>query len=272
MSNKRCVICKKPWEVVELYEGIYDNQMIMVCEECANEEKIPRLRKPSQDQLQLADKRYSVRERMENMSGINRYRTNVDKEQQNAQTTISRLKMPEPKQKHEQVTDNYYWNLNMARRRKKMTINQLSVKTGIPIEIIEAIEKGKIPKDFEQIFVRLEDFFQIKLLKHHKSKIHYVLPEDEEEEILNEVKQKMETTRVVDEDDDFEEFDQRQKNKKLKEISEGDLDMSDRKQLDEITLDDLVELKRQKEKKQQQAKLRQQTEELLGDDLDIEFE
>jgi ribosome-binding protein aMBF1 (putative translation factor) len=272
MSSKRCVICKKPWEVIELYEGIYDNEMIMVCEECANEEKIPRLRKPSQDQLQLADKRYSVRERMENMSGINRYRTHVDKDQQNAQSTISRLKMPEPKQKHEQIVDNYYWNLNMARRRKKMTINQVSVRTQIPIEIIEAIEKGKIPKDFEQIFVRLEDFFGIKLLKHHKSKVHYILPEDEEEEILDEVKQKMETTRVIDEDTEFEELDKRQKQTKLKEISEGDLNISDRKQLDEITLNDLVELKRQKEKKQQRQQLRQQTEDLLGDDLDIDFE
>ena len=272
MPNKRCVICKKPWEITELYEGIYDNQMIMVCEECANEEKIPRLRKPSQDQLKLADKRYSVRERMENMSGMNKYRTGLGKDQQVVQKNLSKLRTPEPKQKHEQVVDNYYWALNIARRRKKMTINQLSVKTQIPIEIIEAIEKGKIPKDFEQIFVKLEDFFRIKLLKHHKSRVHYILPEDEEKEILNEVKQKMETTRIIDEDTEFKELDERQKQSKLREITEGELNISNRKELDEITLNDLVELKRQKEKKEKQEKLRKQTEELLGDDLEIEFE
>lgn len=268
MLGKRCIICKKPWEIIELYEGIYDNEMIMVCEECANEEKIPILRKPSPDQLNQAEKRYSVRERMEKMSGMHRHRTGLSKDQQIVQQNINRLKMPEPKQTHEDVVNNYYWELNMARRRKKMTLNQVAIKTNVPLEALEAIEKGKIPKGFEQIFVRLEDFFGIKLLKHHKKRINYIIPIEEEEEILSEVRRKMET-RVVDEDPEFEELDKRQKETKLSELDDGELDFSDKEKLDEITLSDLVELKKQKEQKEKREKLRQQTEEFIGDDIDI---
>lgn len=272
MPNKRCVICKKPWEIIDLYEGIYDNQMVMVCEECASEEKIPRLRKPSPEQLQLADKRYSVRERMEKMSGMSKHRTEVGKDQQVLQKNLTKLRMPDPKQQHDDVLDNYYWTLNMARRRLKMTINQVARQTQVPVEVLKAIEKGKIPDGFEQTFIILESFFEIKLLKHHKQKVHYVRPADEEADIIEQVRQKMDTTRVIDEDPEYSEIDQRQKEAKLKEIEEGEMNFSNTEKLSNITLNDLVELKRQKEKKKKQQKLRQQTEDLLGDDLEIEFE
>ena len=270
MTGKRCVICKKPWDIIDLYEGIYDNEMVMVCEECATEEKIPMLRKPSTEQLKQADKRYSVRERMEKMSGMHKLRSSVSTEQRTVQNNLNKLRMPDPKQTHEEVLDNYYWTLNMARRRKKMTISQVATQTSIPVEVIEVIEKGKIPTDFEQIFVRLEDYFGIKLLKHHKSKIHFKT-RDDEANILEEVEMRM-NTQTVDNEEDFEELDKLQKRAKLRELEAGELDLSRQEKIDDITLNDLVELKKEKEKKENKQKLRQQTEDLLGDDIDIEFE
>jgi len=272
MPNKRCVICKKPSEIIELYKGLFNNEMVMVCIECANEEKIPRFTQPSPEQLQLADKRYSVRERMEEMSGMNKYRTEVGRDQQIVKRNLNKLRMPDPKQQHEDILDNYYWTLNMARRRRKMTINQVSVQTRIPIEIIEAVEKGKIPAEFEKIFLTLEAFFRIKLLKHHKTKVHFSLSPNEEEELLEEVKERMETTRVIDSDQEYTDLDKLQKESKLREIEKGEMNFVNTEKLKDITVNDLVELKKQKEKKEQQQKLRQQTEELLGDDIEIEFE
>jgi ribosome-binding protein aMBF1 (putative translation factor) len=271
MSAKRCVICKKPHEIVELYEGLFDNEMVMVCESCALEEKIPILRKPSGDQLKEVDKRYSVRERMERMSGMHKARTELSREQQIVQNNINRLKMPEPKENHPDVIDNYYWEINMARRRKKLTLNQLSLKSKIPLEILEALEKGKLPKDFEQVFVILEDFFGITLLKHHKTRINYIIPEVEKEKILNDVRKKIET-KMIDEDLEFEELDKRQKQSKIKEIQEGNFDFSNPEKINNITLKDLVDLKKEKEEKERLKKLRTQTEELLGEDLNIDFE
>jgi ribosome-binding protein aMBF1 (putative translation factor) len=271
MLSKRCKICKKPGDIIELFEGIYDNEMIMVCESCSEEEKIPILKKPSPNQLNLVDKRYSVRERMERMSGLADRRTQLSKDQLIVQNNINRLKSIPAKQTHDDVVENYYWELRMARRRKKMTLSQVSKHTNIPVEAIDAIEKGKIPRGFESMFATLEEFFNIKLLRHHKKKINFIVPQVDEERILDEVRKKMET-RVIDEDAEYEDTDKFQKKQKLKEISDGEFNFSDTKNIDDITLSDLAELKKEKERKEKRKQLQQQTDDLLGDDIEIEWE
>jgi len=271
MLSKRCKICKKSSDIIQLHEGIFDNEMIMVCEECAEEEKIPILKKPRLDKLEDVDRRYTVRERMERMTGMDKRRAALSSDQLTVQHNLNRLRMPPTKMQHEDVVENYYWELRMARRRKKMTLNQVSRATGIPMEALDAIEKGKIPREFPQMFATLEDYFGIQLLKYHRKKINFVMPKVNEDRILNEVRRKMETMEV-DEDSEFLELDRREKEKKLKEIDEGDFDFSDSRKVSNITLNDLVELKREKEKKERIARMRKQTEDLLGDDLEIEWD
>jgi len=60
----RCTICKKTSEEIKLYSGIKESEMIMICEDCAESEGVPIIKKPSELQLDKADERYSVRERM----------------------------------------------------------------------------------------------------------------------------------------------------------------------------------------------------------------
>jgi ribosome-binding protein aMBF1 (putative translation factor) len=141
MIEKKCVLCGITERETTLYEGIYDREMIFVCQNCAREERIPVIKKPSIEQLKDANKFYSVRERMEKMSGMRRIRTNIGEDQQIVLRNLIKLRMPEPKQKHEDVEDNYYWEINMARRRRKMTTNQLAKETGISLEIIEKSRK-----------------------------------------------------------------------------------------------------------------------------------
>ncbi len=114
----RCIVCKKGCQEVELYNGILEDGMVMVCSVCADEEKIPIIKKPSESQLDKADIRYSVRERMERMSGM-RETTEISKEQTALQGNLAKLRAPPKKEQHADVLDNYYWTLNIARRRKK---------------------------------------------------------------------------------------------------------------------------------------------------------
>ncbi len=270
--SKRCAICKTPWDQTELFEGVYDNEMIMVCKDCAREESVPILRKPTKEQLSQADKRYSVRERMERMSGMHQTNTQLSKEQKVVQRNLGKLKMPEPKQTHPDVLDNFYWTLNMARRRKKMTINQLSNQTGVSVLLIDAIEKGKIPTDFEQIFTNLESYFGIKLLKHHKSQINYVINSEEENELIEEVKNKISHAKTFDEETELEDVDRlrRQRGKKLKDIQDGNLDFSKRENLNTITLNDLVDMKKKREQRKIRQNIQEKTEDLFGEDLELE--
>jgi len=259
----RCAICKKEGEIVPLFEGIYNAEMIRICEPCAEREGIPMLKKPSVKQLEKAEERYTVRERMEAMSGI-RDKTEIGEEQLKIQGQIAKLKMPEKKQRHEEVVDNYYWNVNIARRRKKLSVGQLSREIDIPEKTIAEIEKGKIPKDFEEIFLKLERFLGVKLLKNHKPQVTFKKPEAEED-ILAKVKYRMENPgeeEQKEEEDVLEESD----------TEEVDIDLSRREDFENVTLNDLISRKKRKEIKEKQKKKRIQTDAMVGDDLELDID
>ncbi len=269
--SKRCAICKTPWDQTNLFEGVYENEMIMVCADCAREENIPIIRKPTSEQLEKAEIRYSVRERMERLSGMNKPKR-LNREQKIVQSNLGKLKMPEPKQKNDSVLDNYYWTLNMARRRKKMTINQVSQQTGISSVVINSIERGQIPIDFQEVFFKLETYFRIKLLKFHKSKVNYVLNSEEENDLIEEVKTNISKAEIFDEEKELEDVDKLRKERaeKLKKLKNGKLDFSKRKSLNSLTLNDLVDMKKNREKEKVRQRIQEQTEDLFGEDLELD--
>lgn len=261
MIERKCALCGITEKDTVLYEGIYDREMIFVCQDCAREERVPVIKKPSLEQLKDADKFYSVRERMEKMSGMKKMRTNIGEDQQVVLRNLTKLRMPEPKQKHEDIEDNYYWEINMARRRKKMTTNQLARETGISLEVIENLEKGKIPTEFREILSKLEEYFNIKLLKHHDQKVNFVIKENETK-VLEDVKQKIK--------EDREEVFRRKKKKILRKIENSEIDFSKQENLENITLNDLIEIKRKKDREEQKKKYESQRKELFGEDLELE--
>ena len=260
----RCIICKKTSDEIELFKGIKTDGMVMVCSGCAEKEGIPIIKKPSESQLDKADKRYTVRERMERISGA-RDASEISEDQTITQGNLAKLKMPEPKQHHEDILDNYYWTLNLARRRRKMTITQLAEKMQESPETIQEIEKGKLPENFETLFIKLEAFLAIKLLKNQKRKINFTRTVDEQEEILENVRKKMGGSENIS--DDLEE------GLEFKEkLSKGEIDFSKREELSDVTLDDLIDRKKKKEKDAIIKKVKSEEEAMLGDDLDMELD
>lgn len=254
-----CTICKKTQEETSLYSGIQATKMVNVCEECAEDQKIPIIRKPSHSQLARADKTYSVRERLDRMSGRHD-ETDISHEQVATQRNLAKLKMPRPKQSHPDTLDNYYWTLNMARRRAKMTTSQLSKKIQTEPHIIQEIEKGILPKEFKEIFLKLEALLGINLLKVRPQEISFTRKNrDKEGEILKAVEEKMKNPE--DELEDLEEIEEAEEKIDLAEVK-----LSRRKDLENVTLSDLVDRKRAREKYKQKMK----QDEMMGDDIDVE--
>ncbi|MFH0808203.1 MAG: hypothetical protein V1888_01135 [archaeon] len=267
-----CTICKKTSEETTLYPGILASGMVNVCEECAEDQKIPIIKKPSESQLTRADKTYSVRERLDRMSG-RRDTTEISRDQTQTQRNLSRLKMPKPKQNHPEVLENYYWTLNMARRRVKMTTTQLANKINTTTYVIQEIEKGIIPQDFKTIFLKLEALLGIKLLKVHEPEISFTRKNKErEQEILAAVSQKMKSPKSeLEENEKIMKVQEKIEASELRNLRsaerrEEEIKLSKRKDLHNVTLNDLVDRKRAREKYQQQVKQN----EMMGDDLDLD--
>jgi len=266
----RCAVCKREQDEVKLFEGILKAEMIRICEDCSESEGVPLIRKPSENQLKKADERYSVRERMERISGV-RDSTEISEDQIVTQGNLARLRVPPKKQQNENVLDNYYWTLNIERRRKKLSINQLANLIKIDVKILQSIERGKIPENFEEIFLQLESFLGIKLLKNHPQQVSFTRTVDEEREILKSVSGKMNGEDTSDTDILLEELDLEQEETREK-ISKGEMDFSRRENIENVTLNDLVEMKKEREKNHIKTKRRIQTDAILGDDLDIDVE
>jgi len=263
----RCAICKQTSDEVKLFEGILKTEMVNICKECAESEGVPIIQKPSESQLNKADERYTVRERMEVMSGM-RDTTEISQDQTITQGNLAKLRIPPKKQTHEDVLDNYFWTLNIARRRKKLTTNQLANQTQIDIKTIQAIEKGKIPEDFETIFAKLELYLDIKLLKNHKQQTSFTRTKDEEQEILKKVQEKMGLPNLDEPKNNKKDIEH--KKEQLEKLSKGEIDFSKREDLSTVTLNDLVEMKKQREQKESKRKSKAQEETMLGDDLELE--
>jgi ribosome-binding protein aMBF1 (putative translation factor) len=257
-----CTICKKTSEETTLYPGIQETEMINVCEECAEDQNIPIIKKPSDSQLSQADISYSVRERLDRMSGRHET-TEISKDQTITQGNLSKLKMPKPKQYHPDILDNYYWTLNITRRRVKMTTSQLAKKIDTTPESIQQIEKGILPENFKEIFLKIEALLGIKLLKDHETQVNFTRKNrDEEKEILQSVAEKIRNPeKELEKDETMEEMEEIHK-----KIEQEEIKLSRKKDIKNVTLNDLVDRKRAREK----YKMKVKQDEMMGDDIDIE--
>ena len=262
MVNARvCSICTKSEIETDLYEGIYEGRIVLVCTMCAEEEKIPLIKKPTQEQISGSEGNISVRERMEKLSEKERQEQGkiklhiLSRDQTIANKNLAKLKFPEKRQEPESLIENYYWKIQSARRNKKITISQLSQKTSIPEEIIQNLEKGQLPKNFEAILTLLEEFFDIKLIKRERKEVTH---------INEKTKQPIKIPQLEKSEQTFQKEQQskeqaQKKQKFIEKLEKGKIDFSKREHLQDITLSDLTELQKQKQKQ-----------DMFGDDLDLE--
>lgn len=167
-----------------LFKGLYDNRVVFACESCVNLEGILVIGKPSKEQLEKAEKRESVRQTMERLSGhyLKRPIANIDHDL--SERSLEKIKVVPKAPRVDELIDNYDWEIRMARRRKKMSVKDLAKATGISLENIERIEKGYLPKDFSLMIARIEGILGIRLMRETNSqRVIFNFPKSQEESI-----------------------------------------------------------------------------------------
>lgn len=280
-----CELCKKEEETQDAF---YFGKIIRVCEKCIKSENLTIIKKPTTEQLERADKRFSVRERMMRLSGLDQL-SPISQDHEIAQRNIAKIRIPPKRQNSDLLVYNYNWDIMMARRRKKMTLNQLSDLTKIPVLDLQNFEKGILPKDFERIAKILSSVLNISLLKldikkKEESLVNNPVKEslDPEEEIRvklfkedleinkrnEEFRNKDNAEEVVNQVDKEVEIEREEFRNKL---IEGKFDFSKRDKLRDVTLSDLVEMKKQREKTEKERinKKSEEKQNVLGSDIEI---
>ena len=268
-----CYICQKTSDEARIFRGIYEGEVVDVCEDCVELEKIPVIKRATEEQIKKSEHSASVRERMENLSGITK--GIVSKEHSIALRNLSKIKVPQKEQQPENLVPNYHWEIKIARRRLKMTPTQLSERTCFPQKIIEQIERGQPPKDYEAVMLALEAVLEIRLFRDHPKKLIFHLPDKSPEKKQQQIlEQTMDKIKEKDKELIKAEKQKKiqEKKKVAQEITQGKFDFSRKQNLENLTLNDLVELKRKKDKLKEIEKKEQEHEELFGDDVGIEPE
>jgi ribosome-binding protein aMBF1 (putative translation factor) len=274
-----CEICKRIGIENDAVKVIWEGEVVNSCKTCALREGMPIVKKATQEQVDASNVHYSVRERMERMS--NRKPT-IIREQAITHKNLARLNFPTVRQNHEDLIENYDWTLRTARRRKKLSIAQLALTSGLIPEDIQKLESGQIVNNLEPIATRLENTLGIVLLKKTSklAQARYVkkenemiqgnltmaddkiidLPKTEKKSLLKKLFSRKKKEEVKEDTVELKAEDIVPEKKEIFEkIASGKMDFSKRRNVEQITLKDLAEMKKRKEKG-----------EMFGSELEVE--
>jgi len=180
-----CYLCGISDKETVLYEGIHRLKgVINVCRKCYFKDKIPLVEK-KEINLKKINSKESVRERLLRISHANIEEKKTEKidyhsgdiqlrdivERNLKKDFLEGTKFPED------LIDNFNWVIMRKRRSLKITKNKMAEVIFEPVFLIENLEKGIVPKDYEQLIHKVEGYLGIKIFKNKKLNYQDILTE-----------------------------------------------------------------------------------------------
>ncbi len=239
-----CYRCGVDGSAKRLFDGITDEGIVSVCENCLREEKIPLVKKPTTFQLKEAETHSGVYERLSKISGLNpkEHRAKFSPSHLKKQETLTKKnvslrelidknykeKTKLEKKPRSDLVENFHWVIMRFRRKKKLTHDELARAIGESKAAVEMAEKGVLPEDDHKLVKKLETFLGIKLIKDsarekiQPKKLDFEKADFEELTIsdLKEMKAAQDTKLFVDEIEEEIELN-KEKNEELKKEKKG---------------------------------------------------
>jgi len=159
-----CFRCGRIEEEVRLFDGIYVNESVKVCEKCSLIENIPIIKLPGREQLKIAESKYGVYNRLKSMAGIDN-----EKKQKNVYEELREIEKNPSLEKPEEIplklVDNFNWIIQHERRRRKMSHKQLAREIGESETAVRLLERNNFPENVFPLIRKLEQFLRVRLIK-----------------------------------------------------------------------------------------------------------
>jgi len=190
LSMEQCFRCEKSGREIRIFDAIYNNETVKVCERCSILENIPLIKKPTTSQLRESESSQGIYKRLRRMAGLE---DPVEKQESVLEQIRKLEEHPELEKPEEKkpfnLIDNFHWQVARARRNRGLSHRQLGWALGESETAIKMIEKSELPEDAEKLIKKLEQFFQIKLRERS-------FDETEEEEKKKQEKEKFRLPKV----------------------------------------------------------------------------
>ena len=178
-----CFKCGITSDKALLFDTITLSGIQKVCRKCSFDIDSPLIQKPSQKRLRESQMKKSVYEKLSCAAGLNpddhRKRLLMNSQHENVENVQDRdlkalmqrnLKNME-KMKSDKYIENFHWIIMRVRRSKKITQSELAKEVGEAVELIQALEKGILPRGHETISKKIGNFLGINLFQDEGPKI-----------------------------------------------------------------------------------------------------
>lgn len=167
MEFYRCYVCGISEQKTMLFDALSSKEkgIIKLCENCSKREEFPIIKKPTIEQLKEAEKKPKYFELI-----------NPEKRQEYKKELVRAIPIgiteksynaPLPQQKNPKtnLVDNFHWIIMIARRKRKLTQQQLAKEIGESEIVIKMAERGILPEENSTLINKLESFLGIKIRK-----------------------------------------------------------------------------------------------------------
>ncbi|PIN90608.1 hypothetical protein COU57_03055 [Candidatus Pacearchaeota archaeon CG10_big_fil_rev_8_21_14_0_10_32_14] len=170
-----CFICGISGKDVKLYNGIMEEGYELICEKCADDEKIPIFRMPKSEQIKREEAAIKkVSEELAKNRGKEFMEKKQEEEKKKKEIANYNLTLKEIIDKNYEkkfvnisgkplvpLIDNFHWIIMRTRRDKKMSQAQLALEIGESEIAIRMAEQGKMPEDNVRLVKKLESYLNI---------------------------------------------------------------------------------------------------------------
>ncbi len=156
-----CIFCGNPNNLIE---AVGEKEIILVCEVCAYRYNMPIMRKPSEEQIKNTYRTPKLNAKDEIII------KKKDPETLKLEKELKDMVKKNVAKDYGNLVDNFHWIVQQGRRHKKLSIKQLSDAVAEPEILIEMVEKGQLPENYDKLITKLEQYLRVKLKKVDDSK------------------------------------------------------------------------------------------------------
>jgi len=159
-----CSRCGVSGENVRLYDAISNKGIVKFCESCANLERIPIIKKPTENQIAEAQRHRTVQERL-----VGRTPKLITKGEVTLRDLVDQKFKNRGVQNHSDLIENFHWKIQQVKRTKRITREEFAKGIGESDATVRMIEQGFLPSNDYKIINKVESFLGISLRKNGTS-------------------------------------------------------------------------------------------------------
>jgi ribosome-binding protein aMBF1 (putative translation factor) len=161
-----CFKCGVSSDKVPLYHAISNKGIVKVCGDCNSIEKLPIMRKPTDNQISESKmpRQASVQERLGNMN-----RNRLASREVNLRSIVDKdynsKKMVPPSD----LVPNFHWTIQRIRRARRISREEFAKAINETDATIRMIEQGFVPDSNYKVISKIENYLQVSLRKQGSS-------------------------------------------------------------------------------------------------------